>query len=225
VGTNHYPNLDETRRDDQEAPPSFSSASDAPNLGEATLDRFREVLRDGHTVSDILAALAGGESDIEPLPRIRVAGNVETIRLRTERHAEETGHTPTVFLAPLGPPKMRSARANFARNVFGVAGFEVAKPLKFDSVEAAAEAAAEADADVVVLCSADGEYPDLTPALKSALNDHGLSPLLIVAGNPDKIDADLPADDFIHQGNLLREKLEALQHRLSIGFEDDSNDS
>jgi methylmalonyl-CoA mutase len=116
---------------------------------------------------------------------------------------------------------MRSARANFARNVFGVAGFDVAKPLKFETPDEAAEAAAEADADLVVLCSADGEYPDLTPALRRALDERHVSPLLIVAGNPDKIDADLPADDFIHQGNLLREKLEALQRRLGIAFEDD----
>jgi methylmalonyl-CoA mutase len=145
-----------------------------------------------------------------------VASTIEDLRLRTERHAEETGHTPTVFLAPLGPAKMRSARANFARNVFGVAGFDVVEPLRFDTPDAAAEAAAEAHADIVVLCSADGEYPELTPALRRALKNHGLSPLLIVAGNPRKIDADLPADDFIHRGNLLREKLEAIQQHLDI---------
>jgi methylmalonyl-CoA mutase len=150
-----------------------------------------------------------------------VASNIEDLRLRTERHAEETGHTPTVFLAPLGPAKMRSARANFARNVLGVAGFDVVEPLRFDTPDAAAEAAAEADADIVVLCSADSEYPELTPALRQALKDHGLSSLLVVAGNPDKIDADLPVDDFIHQGNLLREKLESLQFHLGIPIDDD----
>jgi methylmalonyl-CoA mutase len=115
---------------------------------------------------------------------------------------------------------LRSARANFARNVLGVAGFDVVEPLRFDTPDDAAEAAAEADADIVVLCSADREYPELTPALRRALDDHNVSPLLVVAGNPDKIDADLPADDFIHRGNLLREKLESIQSRLGIPIDD-----
>jgi methylmalonyl-CoA mutase len=221
VGTNHYPAIDETRRKDLEQPPSVRAPDSSVALDAPTVDAFRAALTDGRTVSDLLAALAPGENSIEPLPRIRVATNIENIRLRTERYAEETGHTPTVVLAPLGPAKMRSARANFARNVFGVAGFDVVEPLRFETPADAAEAAAQADADVVVLCSADREYPNLTPALKSALTDHGLSPLLLVAGNPDKIDADLPADDFIHQGNLLREKLEALQFHLGIPINDD----
>jgi len=225
VGTNHYPKLDETRLDDLEDPPSSSSPDETAALDAPTLDALRSALTDGHSVSKILATLAAGNTIIEPLPRIRVSENIEEIRLRTERHAEETGHTPTVVLAPLGPPKMRSARANFARNVFGVAGFDVAKPLKFETVDEAAEAAVEADADIVVLCSADAEYPELTPALKSALDDRGRSPLLVVAGNPDKIDGNLPANDFIHQGNLLREKLEALQHRLGIAVGNGSTEN
>ena len=216
VGTNHYPALDETRRDDLEEPPSFASSDNSVPLDAPSLDNFRTALSDGHSVSEILATLAEGKAPIDPLPRLRVSETLEEIRLRTERHTKETGHTPTVFLAPLGPAKTRSARANFARNVLGVAGFDVVEPLRFDTPDAAAEAAAEADADIVVLCSADSEYPELTPALRQALEDHGLSSLLVVAGNPDKIDADLPADDFIHIGNLLREKLEALQDRLDI---------
>jgi len=222
VGTNHYPSLNETRLDDLEEPPSFESTHDV-DLGRPTLEALRTALTGGHTVSSLLAALGDGEADIEPLPQIRVANSIERIRLRTERHVEETGHVPTVFLAPLGPAKMRSARANFARNVFGVAGFDVAKPLKFETVGEAAAAAAEANADLVVLCSADAEYPDLTPALRSALEDHNLSPLLVIAGNPERIDVDLPSDDFIHRGNLLREKLEAFQDRLGLPLQPGSS--
>lgn len=221
VGTNHYPALDETRRDDLEEPPSFAPADASAALDAPGLDDLRTALSAGHTVSQILAALADGEASIKPLPRFRLASTIDDLRLRTERYAEETGDTPTVFLAPLGPAKMRSARATFARNVFGVAGFDVVAPLRFDTPEDAAEAAAEANADVVVLCSADSEYTELTPALKSTLNDHGLTPLLVVAGNPEMIDADLSADVYIHQGNLLREKLEAIQHRLGISLEED----
>ncbi|HKL88706.1 MAG TPA: hypothetical protein VJ884_06840, partial [Salinibacter sp.] len=193
-----------------------------PALGTPSLNRFRNALNDGQTVSDLLAGLAEGNGSYEPLPATRVSTLIEDVRLRTEQHAKETGHTPTVLLAPLGPAKMRSARANFARNVLGVAGFDVVAPLRFETPKEAAEAAADEDADVVVLCSADSEYPDLAPALRRALDAQSVSPLLIVAGNPDQIDADLPADDFIHLGNLLRDKLEEIQSRL--GIEIDSSD-
>ncbi len=224
VGTNHYPALDETRRADLEAPPSFAPSNDSVSLDAPRLDTLRSALSDGHSISELLAALANGETSIEPLPRLRLSETIEAVRLRTEQHAANTEHTPTVLLAPLGPAKMRSARATFARNVFGVAGFDVIEPLRFESVDDAADAAADEEADLVVLCSADSEYPDLTPALRDALDDRDFAPLLVVAGNPDKIDADLPADDFIHQGNLLREKLEDVQHRLGIPFENGSTE-
>mgnify|MGYP006283389501 CR=1 FL=1 len=215
VGTNHYPALDETRLDDLEEP-SPSPETDPVTLASPSLGRMRNALANGRPVSALLSGLAEGDTSIEALPAARVATDIEDVRLRTERHAKETGHTPTVLLAPLGPAKMRSARANFARNVFGVAGFNVVAPLRFETPDEAAEAAADEDADVVVLCSADREYPELTPALRRALNDRDASPLLIVAGSPEKIDTDLPADDFIHLGNLLRDKLEEIQSRLGI---------
>jgi len=222
VGTNHYPALDETRLDELKEASSLSTTNTPPALGTPSLERIRKALSNGHTVSDLLAGLTEGDPHIEALPATRVSTLIEDVRLRTEQHAKETGHTPTVLLAPLGPAKMRSARANFARNVLGVAGFDVVAPLRFETPKEAAEAAADEDADVVVLCSADSEYPDLAPALRRALDTQSVSPLLIVAGNPDQIDADLPADDFIHLGNLLRDKLEEIQSRL--GIEIDSSD-
>lgn len=214
VGTNHYPNLDETRLADLERPPA-PAADPSLESPPDSLAAFRAALNDGHTISALLATLRDGSPSIAPLPRDRLATAIEDVRLRTEQHAEETGQVPTVLLAPLGPAAARSARATFARNMFGVAGFEVVDPLRFETPEAVAEAAEEAEADVVVLCSADAEYPDLAPALRTALDTHGLSPLLVVAGAPEDLD-DLPVDDFIHRGISLREKLEAFQHRLGI---------
>ncbi|PSQ77614.1 MAG: methylmalonyl-CoA mutase, partial [Bacteroidetes bacterium QH_7_62_13] len=220
VGTNHYPNLNETRRDDLTSTPSLDREESEALVGEVSIGAFRHALQGPSQMSELLAKLSEDPADIEPLRGERIANDIETLRLRTERYATETGHVPTVFLAPLGSPKMRSARANFARNVFGVAGFEVDKPLKFETPADAAVAAAEADADIVVLCSADEEYSEFTPALRSALDDQGLSPLLVVAGAPGGVNADVPADDFIHRGNLLLEKLEAFQESLGIRDEE-----
>ena len=54
----------------------------------------------------------------------RLAEPLERVRLRTERHAHATGHTPTVLLLTRGDLKMRVARANFCANFFGCAGFD-----------------------------------------------------------------------------------------------------
>ena len=90
----------------------------------------------------------------------------EELRLRTERHAAAGGKMPRVLLAEIGDVKMRAARSNFAANFFACAGFEIATR-RFKK----AEEIAAADVDVIVLCSADGEYAalagELMPKLKA----------------------------------------------------------
>jgi len=218
VGTTHYPSLTERRRDDLPPPdgnPSSNGTADA-SLRSPSLDAIRSAVRDGATPSEIIAALRSDDSPIAPLPRIRVAEEIEAIRLRTEAFAESHDGPPQVLLAPLGPPAARSARATFARNFLGVAGFAIEEPLTFESVEDAADAAVEQDADIVVLCSSNSEYADLAPALASALDEHGHSSLLGVAGPPDDVDAGEHADFCVHQGSSLKETLVRLQERLDI---------
>ena len=217
VGTNHYPDLEERRSDDLEGGlKSDAPPSDVVDLERTGLEEIHTALAEGASMSALLSAIHPETPAIDPLPRIRVGEGIEALRLRTERHAQRTGRTPTVVLAPLGPVKARSARANFARNVFGVAGFDVVEPLRFASPTEAAQNASDEGADIVVLCSADSEYPKLTPALREELENERLSPLLVVAGNPDRIDGDVPADAFIHLGAPLRDTLESIQERLGI---------
>jgi methylmalonyl-CoA mutase len=97
-----------------------------------------------------------------------------------------------------------------------VAGFAITEPLKFESVDAVADAAVEKDADTVVLCSSNDSYADLAPALAAALADRDREALLGIAGAPDDIDVDDAADFFVHQGSPLKETLEMLQDRLGI---------
>jgi len=223
VGTTNYPSLDERRHDDlvrSNSIPSSNGTAVAP-LPSPTLDAIRTALRDGATPSAITVALQNGESPIAPLPRIRVAEDIESIRLRTEAYAETHDGPPQVLLAPLGPPAARSARATFTRNFLGIAGFAIEEPLKFESVEEAADAAVEHDADIVVLCSSNAEYADLVPALASALADRGHDALLGIAGSPDDIDTDGHADFFVHQGSDLQETLTTLQNRLGIDVTSD----
>lgn len=214
VGTNHYPDLDEMRLDDRF---HCNNGSQPPTRRvDGGLDALRDALRDGAEGPALLHGFRTADAPFAPLPQTRLAQPLEDLRLRTERYAEQQGRRPVVLLAPLGPPGPRSARATFARHFFGVAGFEVREPLSFDAPDDAVGEAATAAPDVLVVCSADTEYPDLVPALRDALDAEGLSPLLVVAGNPETIEGSLPADAFIHRETPLREALSAMQRQLGI---------
>jgi methylmalonyl-CoA mutase len=188
---------------------------------DTPLGALRAALMNGDTVQGATAGLAAEDAvPIEPLLRIRGAETFEVLRLATERYAEATGRTPLVFLLPVGKPAWRSARANFARNFFGCAGLAVEEHLGFDTPEEGADAALDAEADVVVVCSSDKEYAELTPAACARLQDADEVPLVVVAGDPGKLPAEdlreAGVDDFIHLGTPLLEALASYQERLGI---------
>jgi methylmalonyl-CoA mutase len=217
VGTNHYPDTEETKADAVDTPPPQTSAERASSLdlSGATLDDLRTAVANGAPIADVVAALRAGASAVAPLPRVRLSTPFETLRLRAERASEE-GTRPVVTLLPMGHPGWRSARATFSRNFFGVGGFAVRENLRFDTPEDAAQAVADDGAAIAVLCSSDAEYPDLAPQVRVALDDVGADALLVVAGNPEQIDGDVLADDFVHMGSPLHETLRAFQERLGI---------
>jgi methylmalonyl-CoA mutase len=217
VGTNHYPSADEILSTDESVSFCNNGTKEPIQWGNSVLGTLREALSDGASLSALARRLAAPDrAEIEPLPAVRVATGIEHVRRRTDRHADQNGTRPLVLLAPLGPPGARSARASFAQNVLGVAGFEIHAPLTFDTPAAVAERAAELSPDLLVVCSADAEYPSLVPALRSALAEHGVSPLLLVAGNPAQMEDEVAADEFIHQESPLRATLEVLQNRLEL---------
>ncbi len=224
VGTNHYPSPPE-RPQDREA--SSSPAERIAREGRTVHDdearsmtALRELLADGAPLGDVLPAFTGeGAPPFDALPSIRLAAPFEALRRRTEAWADRHDGPPRVVLLPIGDPAMRSARANFARNVFGVAGFAIDEPLGFDSAEAAAQTAADAEADVVVMCSADDAYSMLVPAISDALQTRGADPIVVVAGAvPDQremLEA-AGADAFIHRDMPLLDALETFQQRLGL---------
>ena len=141
-------------------------------------------------------------------PAPRAACIFEEIRLRTERHAARTGHTPRFLLLEAGDVKMRKARSGFVTNFFGCAGFEIQ-----------IADALTGDADVVVLCSSDAEYAALAPRVIQELRDAGKATPVIVAGNPvDSIEQLKQAGvaDFIHIRSNAAEVLRAWQQRLGV---------
>ena len=216
VGTTHYPDLSESRLDDQRVTSRNNGTPPEVELDDLSIEALDGALSQGHSAAALVQGVRGGSPAFSPLPSARIAEGIEAVRLRTERYASEH-HRPVAVLAPLGPPGPRSARATFARHVFGVAGFDVREHLGFDRPEAAVAAAVEAEADLLVVCSADREYADLVPAVRSALADRALDPLLVVAGDPDQMPGTVSADAFVHRGRPLREMLVSVQRRLGIG--------
>ena len=141
-------------------------------------------------------------------PAPRPARVFEEIRLRTERYAARTGHTPRFLLLEAGDLKMRKARSGFALNFFACAGFEC----QISELLAG-------DFDAVVLCSSDPEYAALAPQVIAQLRAAGKSTPVIVAGNPaDSIEQLKQAGvaDFIHIRTNAAEVLRAWQQRLGV---------
>ena len=154
-----------------------------------------------------------GADSFRPGGRDRVASSFEEIRFRTER-AAANGRSPKVLLAEFGDAKMRSARAQFAADFLASAGLS-ASVRHFEN----ALAVAEADADLIVLCSSDAEYLQFVEALMPELSQHGRRVPVIVAGNP--ADAErlkvLGIAEFIHLRSNAVETLTRLQQVLGIG--------
>jgi methylmalonyl-CoA mutase len=137
----------------------------------------------------------------------------EQLRLRTERHAAETGWLPLVLLAEIGDAKMRTARSGFAANFFACAGFDIVTQRFQSSAEIAAS-----DADLIVLCSSDPEYLELVSELALRLKELGRRTPVIIAGNPEfteQLQA-AGAADFIHIRSNPIEVLTSWQQQLGI---------
>ncbi|TRX72376.1 methylmalonyl-CoA mutase small subunit [Carboxylicivirga sp. M1479] len=143
-----------------------------------------------------------GENEVEPITLFRAADEFETLRLATEKAAKR----PKVFMLTYGNLAMRLARSQFSGNFFGCAGYEIQDNLGFETIEAGVEAAKAANADIVVLCSADDEYTEAAPKAFELLGD---TPL-VIAGAPACAD-ELKAKGIKHFVNVRSNVLETLQ--------------
>jgi len=146
----------------------------------------------------------------------RGAEAFEDLRLATEKAVKAGKKKPIVFLLTYGNLAMRKARAGFALNFFGCAGYEIIDNAGFKTPEEGANAALAAKADIVVLCSSDEEYPELVngvcAVLKGKMN-------ITLAGHPgESLEAFKTAgvNEFIHVRSNLIETLAAYQRELGI---------
>lgn len=152
-----------------------------------------------------------GEATITALDFSRGAAEFEALRLSTEK----SGKTPKVFMLTIGSLAMRLARSQFSANFFGCAGYKIIDNLGFETVEAGVDAAIEAGAEIVVLCSSDDEYAEFAPAAYKALDGRAE---FVVAGAPACAD-DLKAvgiTQFVNVKSNVLETLRAFNAKLGI---------
>ncbi|MDR1645879.1 MAG: methylmalonyl-CoA mutase small subunit [Tannerellaceae bacterium] len=141
----------------------------------------------------------------------RGASQFEALRLSTEK----SGKAPKAFMLTIGNLAMRLARSQFSSNFFACAGYKIIDNLGFDTVEAGVEAAVNAGAEVVVLCSSDDEYALLAiPAYKALAGRAEF----VVAGAPACTD-ELKAEgitNFVNVKSNVLETLKAFNAKLGI---------
>ena len=147
----------------------------------------------------------------------RLAADFEDLRIHTEeKTAVSTGRqVPTAFMLTIGNLAMRQARAQFSCNFLACAGYKVIDNLGFKTVEEGVDAALEAKADIVVICSSDDEYAEYAiPAFKY-LNGRAM---FVVAGAPACME-DLKAagiENYIHVKCNVLETLKEYNQKLGI---------
>lgn len=159
------------------------------------------------------------DCDAPGLRAYRGAAAFEEIRLATERFAAKAGRRPKVYLLKMGNLAMLQARAGFATNFFGCAGYEIVDAPIADTVENGVKAALAAQPDIIVICSSDEEYATFGVEAAKLVKAQKPDCFFIVAGNPaESIDALQQAgtDDFIHIKTNLLECLKKYNQLLHI---------
>ena len=153
---------------------------------------------------------SNSEPAFKAISSTRLAADFEDLRI----HTEET-KVPVAFMLTIGNLAMRQARAQFSCNFLACAGYKVIDNLGFKTVEEGVDAALEAKADIVVICSSDDEYAEYAiPAFKY-LDGRAM---FVVAGAPACMD-DLKAagiENYIHVRCNVLETLKEYNQKLGI---------
>ena len=183
-------------------------------LGTNQFPNFTEKSDGKRPVGKACCCAKAADSKCEPvfktIESTRLAADYEDLRI----HTEET-RVPTAFMLTIGNLAMRQARAQFSCNFLATAGWTVKDNLGFKTVEEGVDAALEAGADVIVLCSSDDEYAEYAiPAFKY-LDGRAM---FVVAGAPACME-DLKAagiENFIHVRCNVLETMKEYNQKLGI---------
>ena len=179
-------------------------------LGTNQFPNFTEKSEGKRALSAACGCCCNETPEIKKLQTTRLAADFEDLRI----HTEET-RVPTAFMLTIGNLAMRQARAQFSCNFLACAGYNVIDNLGFKTVEEGVDAALEAKADIVVICSSDDEYAEYAIPAYKYLNGRAM---FVVAGAPACME-DLKAagiENFIHVRCNVLETLKEYNQKLGI---------
>ena len=177
-----------------------------PNSGEIKTEKLDESVFEPYDQRD-------EDTGVETLKIYRGPQAFEKLRYQTDRYAESKAR-PKVFLITMGNLAMRRARAQFAANFFGCAGYKIIDNIGFKNVDEAVEACLKAGADIAVICSSDEDYAEIASDLAAKLKD---KTILVLAGYPKELVEDLKEkgiEYFIHIKSNVLETLKEFQKKL-----------
>lgn len=202
VGNNMYPNMTEERIDARPenqaenmkarkaAIENYLSGVDSAAVKDALADVkdgcancVIAAAEKGATIAELRNAL--GTAEVEQIKNIsahRWSERFEALRDKTEKFKAEKGDNVKIFLANMGPIPQHKARADFTTGFLQVGAFQVLGNNGFPTVDEAAAAAKESDADAVVICSTDATYPEIVPALAPKLHEALPNAIVYLAG-------------------------------------------
>ncbi len=180
-----------------------------PNLLETMIDAIKPAVEIHESAP----------SAFRKLTPFRVASGFEEIRFATERFVKNGGKRPAVFLFTMGNLAMLRARAGFATNFFGCAGYEILDNPGFSTVDEGVSSALSSHAEVIVICSSDEEYPLIVPEIAGKIKEARGTVRIVLAGFPRELTETFKAagvDDFIHMRSNLLDTLRDFQNKLGI---------
>jgi methylmalonyl-CoA mutase len=152
------------------------------------------------------------EKVANPIIRKRAAMDFEKLRLAVEKRRTPR---PRVFMLTYGSLAMRLARSQFSGNFFACGGYEIIDNHGFKSAEEGVNAAFEAKADIIVICSSDDEYTEIAPAVVDLVKDKAI---VVVAGAPANMEElkQKGIQEFIHIRSNVLETLKGFHKKLGI---------
>lgn len=158
--------------------------------------------------------VAAPDQVTEPLRITRAAVPFEKLRLATENRPEGR---PRVFMLTYGNLAMRLARSQFSSGFFAAAGYEITDNLGFASAEEGVEAALKDNADIIVVCSSDEEYPVIAPRVHDLADG---KTIVVVAGAPACMEElqQKGIREFIHMRSNILETLKHFHQLLGISI-------
>ncbi len=173
----------------------FVGVNQYPNLEEKMLEKVKPTAQ--------LIDLGG-------LRPYRGAQPFEALRLAVENHAIKGFPIPKVYLFTYGNLAMRKARAAFSTNFFGCVGYQIQEAPMIKDLDEGIEKALDAKADVVVFCSSDEEYPEMSRAA-TTLREKQPQTQIVVAGNPKNSIEQLNEAGVQHYIHMRTNALQTLQ--------------